>query len=275
MRIKRLSAVTAFLILSLFFSVARGIRADEPGAAVVDQSLIDVTTQQYFTSLEEYRNREQQFFIARESYYQLNTLAAQDEAIRRGKDLLSTFSDVLTTYFTYLHLTLLQTQGIQVADKESALNAIAGVLGETAVFKDSLATVASRADVDQRFTGLNESRLVLLSSAYEGLQLIKIGQLQTAINTASVLRIDMVTLVNQADLSSADRAIKLRGLGEVEQLLMSAQSNLDPLLEKHREFSEDDSASQQTYREFQLSSDPVYVQLRQADNFMKEIAKGL
>ncbi len=274
MRASRFWLASLFIFFAGLVWLRPAVRAQEVTEAAVDPSLLEATTKEFFATVEKYRDDEQKFVISRETYFQLNTLAAQDEAIRRGKDFLLSRSELLSTYFTYLHLFLQQTRGVEVGDKTRVLNEIAENLAELAVYKDRIPSLYTRDDVHRHLTQFNQSQRQYLTAAYGALEVIKIGELQTVIDTASVLRQDMEGWVNAANLSAADRAIKLRGLQETDRLLQQARNDLAEILATQRKTA-GSFVSADSYRTFQTKVDPIYIQIRQAESFLKEIVKGL
>lgn len=253
---------------------SEGINVSDEGT-VIDPAVLEATTQRFFSAVETYRDDAGQFLIAQQTYYQLNTLASQDEAIRRAKNVMLSRAELLNIYFTYLHLSVLQVRGVELSDKEMTLNQISSILSELSIYKDQIPEVSTRAEANSHLIKFNERRGGFLSAAYASLELIKIGQTQTAIDTAAILRRDMETMVNEAPISAADRAIKLRGLSEASSLLQTSSADLNKILLQHRQLVAQGSLSEQNYRSFQTELEPVYIQLRQSEAFMKEVAKGL
>lgn len=268
-------AIVLLLSLLGFIVFGKPARAAEGTADEESSDVLNLTTQQYFAAVEKYRDDADKFRLAQQTYYQLNTLAAQDEAIRRAKDVMVSRAEMLNLYFTYLHLSTLQVRGAELSDKERTLNIIASNLAELAIYKDQVAAITTRAEANTGLTSFNARKDGYLSAAYSALEIIKIGQLQTAIDTASLLRRDMEGMINNASISAADRAIKLRGLQETDRLLQEAAAGLKKVLEQHRLFVSQGTVTEQNYRSFSSEVEPIFVQIRQAESFMKEIAKGL
>ncbi len=275
--------IGAFLFLPLVLSESGLVRAQSPtqeatpvvSDITVDSTLVEQTTRQYFAAVETYRDSVEKYLIAQQTYYQLNTLAAQDEAIRRGKDVMTARAELLRIYLTYLHLSVLQIRGAELVDKERVLNLVAGLLSQLTTYQEQIPGLDTRAAINDHLVLLNDAKGTFLTTAYASLEIVKIGQLQTAIDTANLLQKDLATMVETAQISAADRAIKQRGLQEADRLLQNAADSLNVALVKYRQLVDRGSLTDQNYRSFQSEVEPVYLELRQADSFLQETAKGL
>jgi hypothetical protein len=154
------------------------------------------------------------------------------------------------------------------------LNQIASILAEFSIYQDKVPALSNRADVHQHLLAFNARQRDYLTAAYGALEVIKVGEIQTSIDTAILLRQDLEGWVGEADISAADLAIKQRGLQEADRLLVKARGDLGVILANQRRQAQS-SITASNYRTFQTAVDPVYIQLRQAESFLKEIAKGL
>ena len=231
-------------------------------------------TDTYFTRVEKYRDAERRYGIARETYYQNNTLAAQDEAIRRAQELLVVRSEVLDAYFAYLYQDLNRTLGVELEDKVIMLNQIERTRSQLADDAKDAAKILNRAQVNDTFVALNAQQKDLLATAYETLALIKIGQLQNAIDQATISREMVSTWVEQANITEASRVKKQRGLEEIDHLIQSAKNNLSEVSAKWRQRANNDRYSESTYHSFQTDAEYTYLQLRQAHAFFEEIVRA-
>jgi hypothetical protein len=237
------------------------------------QEELNTLTQQYFDEVEQYRDVERRYLIARETYYQNNTLAAQDDALRVGQELLRARAKVLETYFTYLQKDLDRTLGVVLNDKVLMLNELERVRSELTESQKNAGTIANRTQLNTTFALLNSQQTDLESIAYETLSLIKIGQIQNAIDQATFTQNMVGQWLAQAQLSAASKAKKERGLQEVEPLIQAAKNNLLEVNERWRNQSAQGRYSQGTYNGFQERAEFSYLQLRQAHTFLDEIVR--
>lgn len=229
---------------------------------------------EYVRSVEQYRESEQKYLISQEQYYQLNTVASLDEAIRRAKDVLRLRVITLRNYNTYLDRSLRATTGIDLGDKSQALNDLAAMETLLTQYEISYGDLNQRSEVDQAFEQLNAQRGAINSIAYRVQTLIKIGELQTAIDTAQGANEAIDTQLSKAQISAADRAIKQRGLQEATLLLNSAQTSSFALLEDYRKRTSS-SYNLSAYDQFINGADSTYLRLRQAFAYLEEVLKGI
>lgn len=250
-------------------SEADGANADESD---LEDELAEITDD-YFTQVEDYRDVERRYIIARETYYQNNTLAAQEEAIRQAQFLMIARSTVLETYFEYLQKSLDQTLGIELEDKVLMNNRLAKVRTD---LEESLVDAGkdrNRFQINEAFTALNAQQKELTAIAYETLALVKIGQLQNALDQATISREMISSWLESAQTTEANRIKKQRGLEEVDHLIQSAKNNLTEVNTKWRLQAGTNRFSESSYRTFQENSEYTYLQLRQALAFMEEIVR--
>lgn len=250
-------------------SEADGANAEESD---LEDELAEITDD-YFTQVEDYRDVERRYIIARETYYQNNTLAAQEEAIRQAQFLMIARSTVLETYFEYLQKSLDQTLGIELEDKVLMNNRLAKVRTD---LEESLVDAGkdrNRFQINEAFTALNAQQKELTAIAYETLALVKIGQLQNALDQATISREMISSWLESAQTTEANRIKKQRGLEEVDHLIQSAKNNLTEVNTKWRLQAGTNRFSESSYRTFQENSEYTYLQLRQALAFMEEIVR--
>ena len=231
-------------------------------------------TQQYYDEVEVYRDIERKYLIARETYYKNNTLSAQEEAIRQAQELIKARAEVLSTYFTYLQLNLKNTLGIELDDKVIMDNKLESIKSDLEESKKDAGRVKSRTQVDQTFTAFNAKQKDLMVNAYGTLALIKIGQIQNAIDQATITREMVSSWLEEANITEASRLKKTRGLGEVDTLIQSSKNNLTEVNDRWRNRMSINQYSEGSYQSFQEDAEYSYLQLRQAHSFLDEIVRS-
>lgn len=250
----------------------KGGTASTPSEKEIADQLSEIT-EDYFTQVEEYRDVERRYIIARETYYQNNTLAAQEEAIRQAQFLMIARSTVLETYFEYLQKSLDLTLGIELEDKVLMNNRLATVRTD---LEESLVDAGrdrNRFQINEAFIALNAQQKELTAIAYETLALVKIGQLQNALDQATISREMISSWLEVTQMTEANRIKKQRGLEEVDHLIQSSKNNLTEVNTRWRSLSATNRFSESSYRTFQENSEYTYLQLRQALAFMEEIVR--
>lgn len=240
-----------------------------------DSAQLQVATETYFDAVATYRDLEDKYLVAREQYYQLNTLNAQDEAIRRGKELLTARAQALKTYYAYLLIIVQRTRGMELEDKQRVVAHLEDVDRQLAAYLEGVQALDSREKVDRHFGTLNNLKMAFYHVAYSALAVVKMGEVQTAIDSSSVLATDLKALVEVSHLSTAEKAKRNRGLEEVDRLLQRAKNNLTTQRTQYLRNASNNSYNESAYQQFQGEIDFSYTQLRQAHSFLAEVAKGL
>ncbi|MCD8484216.1 hypothetical protein LRY60_01205 [Candidatus Woesebacteria bacterium] len=241
----------------------------------VDPARLQNVTETYYANVEAYRDAAERYQIAEIDYYQQNTLASLEEAMRRARDLMRTRADLMESYFTYLRLLLQDTRGIELEDKNIADAEMAFWQQQMAEYRTSVAGLETRPQIQDHMELFNEQKNALLHSAYMALVLIKIGKIQTALDNAVTVRQTLDTAISNSSLSAADKAIKQRGLEEVDRLIQRSQNNVIDLQIDFRAKATQGAYNQQSYQAFQSDAEFSYLQLRQTGEYMNEIARGL
>jgi hypothetical protein len=242
-------------------------------AQVDPQEELTQLTQKYYSEVEEYRDIERKYLIARETYYKNNTLAAQEEAIRLAQELIKARADVLSTYFTYLQRNLENTLGIELDDKVVMANRLESIRADLEESKKDAGRIKNRTQVDQTFADMNLKQKELTANAYETLALIKIGQIQNAIDQATITREMVSSWIKEADITEASALKKTRGLEEVDRLIQSSKNNLTEVTTRWRARMTTNQYSEGSYQAFQEDSEYSYLQLRQAHSFLDETVR--
>ncbi len=242
----------------------------------VTPEAIQAATTRYFAAVETYRIEENRYNLARDQYYQLNTLTALDEAIRRSKEVLRARSEVLHAYFSYLRLILENTKGIEINDKINADLDLVRLQEDLETYVLLIPNAQDRQQVNVLFENLNSRSREIQSAAYGTLMLIKIGEIQTAADTAGILQQRTQSAIEQSEtLSAAEVEISTRGMSEISLLLQRANNNTFTLLENYRQQKSRGNFSESGYRSFQSNAEFSYLQLRQVVDYLREIQQGL
>lgn len=237
---------------------------------------LEAATDAYFLAVETYRAQETRFSLARDQYYQLNTLAALDEAIRHSREVLRARADVLQSYFRYLRLTLQTTRGIDLDDKSAADAELANWDAVFEQYKGRISAANNREQINAMFEELNARGREVQSTAYSTLILIKIGEMQIAIDTSGLLQEKTRQALDQSQaITAAEKEIALRGLDEITTLLQRANNNNFTLREDFRTQRTRGDFTESHYRSFQTNAEFTYLQLRQVVDYLREIHKNL
>lgn len=230
--------------------------------------------QKYFEVLAKYRDSERQFLISREQYYQLNTLAAQDEAVVRARRALIDRADTLQNYFVLLQLQLSASRAVPAQVRDFYTNVLSAEIGFLTSELTAVETVQNRAEAQSAFLRLNERSDQITHEANAVLAVLLLGRMQQGLDEAQVLISDLRTWLPNSNLSAAEQAKRKRGIDEAELLLEEVQKGINRLGIRiaPNEKNEIPALAASTFRSFQDEAEPVYAQLRQVHSFLTEAA---
>ncbi len=192
----------------------------------------DFTTQMdalkvtYRNQLGIYRTNEKSFQIAKDQYYQIQTLAALEEAVRATRQVMLSRADVIQTYFTMAKLTLGNTKGIETDVKTKTLQDLDTLSTDLKVHRAAVAAASDRTGllaVATEFDGLGD-RVNSLSTSIS--YLVAYGRLQTVSDKTSTIKQELLQQIEQAETDPLKLAEKKRGLEEVQRNLDQVNSPL-------------------------------------------------
>lgn len=252
-------------------------REDQPtptpdiNEAIDNSAEIARLQQDYFKLLEQYRSQEQSYEVARAQYLQLNTLASQELAVKETRQLLSTRADVFLTYLQIIALTLEQTKGIPLENKNAQLVNLTLLQEQVKIHKNTVLKVSDRINLDAESTNFVSIIEMIKSQAYYSLSLIRLGTMQSAYDKLLVVRDAVEQEVESRKLSVAIKAEKERGFQEIDRTIDAVLLELQPLQKSI--FLEKSVKSVGQLSTLSTSISSPYSKVRQATEFLREIRK--
>lgn len=196
---------------------------------IPDEEQFANVQRQYLSLLEQYRIQEQTYKIAREQYYQLNTLASQELVLREGKSLLTIRANVLLTYVQMIEWKLSQTRGIPLENKNSHLVTIGLLREQIQIHKSNIQASSDRLFFDDELRNFSQIYQTVQSQSYYALSLMKVGNMQSAYDKLLVVRDAVKADTDQRELSTSIRAEKQRGFDEIDRRLQRINTDMEPI----------------------------------------------
>ena len=193
----------------------------------------------YKNQLEVYRTDQQAYQIARQQYYQLQTLISLEEAVKTTRKVMLSRTEVLYTYLQMLRLTLQQTQGIEFGLKQNQINKLTQLLidfkqhhveVDSAVDRSSITkTVADFVALQKRFQDVS----------FQTLTLISYGRVQSVYDKTVSVESEIKQHVEQNETDALRLSEKQRAFVQIEntftytssllkQVLTNLEANLNP-----------------------------------------------
>lgn len=273
--------VSVLLVLSLFIAplvlaVPRLVMAQETvvtdEAIIEKQSLLDEIAEverTYRGQLAEYRTAADQFNIAKGQFAKLNTLASLEVAVQDGRKALLLRDQVLLTYLKLIELKLLEADGINLEEKEIALERTRALQRDFQAHYDLTNKALDRVAINQVADDFELLSPRISSLANYASELLKLGKLQTVYDHALSLVEKTTPVAEEGAEPSLKYNEQVRAHTEVQNLMTKISTSL--------RFGWDE------IREARLKEDPiqiaksnasVFADLSQVLRFLAEIVKN-
>ncbi len=252
-----------FFLLTILALVAFG--ASHVGAQLDDLKL------QYRASLDKYRSSEDQFSIAASQYYNLKTLASQEEAVRAAREVGLARVDTLLIYIQALRTTLDTKNGIELARKNSLQKQFDLLVDNLKRHRARLEIATDRLKIEDENVFMENQAELIQALCYEALSLIKIGAVQAALDQLVITKDGLDQYISTAKISETTRSEKQRGSEELARSIEDVKRNLSLSLTAYDTGLE--NADSSLFRKVQDTLNPAYTGLTQGQEFVKELAQ--
>jgi len=282
MKIKLLLVITGFLILAPVVMAEDATSSATASATPVSTSVptsIDQQKSDYFYQLEKYRQAKQQFNLDQAEYQKLGTLATKDKLVESYKNVLLARATTFQTYLFPLQQLLYNTQGIDVADKQKALDQIKDAASRIHNHIQQIPNLSEEPQVSteaQRFE--SQDLPTFLEASYRSLSLLAIGRIQSIADQIVVSSNDFQKEVVDIETDARQKGAFERGLKEVAALHKQAS---EALATAHLKFTAFDSTKkedgfnpQAVYQSVTDSLSPAYTSLQHSLDYLLELDKS-
>jgi len=271
----RLAVFHFFLFLStiFFIPVARAQESSVPVVIpqTVDQELFKNLEAKYFFLLEQYRNQEQTYSIAKNQYLQLNTLASQELAVQETRTLIDMRADILLTYIDILTQLLSNTRGVPIENKNAQIISLSLLRERVLLHKTKNLNSLDRLTLDAESASFQTTYKQIEQNAYYTLSLIRIGEMQEAYDKMVVVRNAVESSIQNSELSSAKKGEKERGFQEIDRTILSTQQDFN--VTKQKVLTKPGDSSLSSFSELSRSLAVTYSQISQVVEFLQEVRK--
>lgn len=278
-RIKFSVSIFPILIISLLFLAIASFSVPYSYAQETElirsqethQSEISDLTASYKSYLARYRTLENQYQVSVSQYYQVQTLASLEKAVQDVRDTMLIRNQVLSTYLKILRLTLTDTHGATITDKNLAIANLQSMEGKLDDYQKSLESTSDRVNLQLKIEEFAEMEDQIESVSYHALGLIAFGRLQTAYDqTVSLL--DLVNERVEERNSGVLLSEKQRAISEIREKLLSTKALLDEIYQDNLT-QEDNEYSSSSYSRLLRDLDDVYVNMLQIHGYIEEVLK--
>jgi hypothetical protein len=274
MSLVRLLLFVVFLLASSFSAPVFAQEAEPLKTDVIWQrERLDVEIAElqrsYQGQLEEYLYKDKLFRIAYDQYKELQTLAAIEDMVIKGRELGLIRGQVLLSYLNLLRLKLIATEGIEIALKEHYLNRLETTLAYITDHQQVLTAATDRDRLSQALTQFSLDQRQVGNLANEVLVLLSVGNLQMIHDKSIVLKRDVDSYLleqGKTEIANVERASN-----ETDRSLSSAKMKLDALWNNVLRRGSDNFNLTGIYGDLPRTLNPIYVNLSQSISYLGEL----
>ncbi|MGD9129793.1 MAG: hypothetical protein PVJ09_04895 [Candidatus Woesebacteria bacterium] len=221
--------------------------------------------------LEEYRAKEKLFIIAKDQYQKHQTLISIEEAVRATKDVLLIRNQVLSTYINLMRLRLIETDGIEIDQKQNVLALAQKLMDELENYKLALEKANDKDSINNlsyQFKALYE-RIENLS--YQAKTLIQIGKLQNVYDRSILLYKQLEAEADKDNLTKTKKAELERAFDQTEELNKQNKEKLNQIWQQTSEKEKTVKDWTSHYQLISKESNKIYVNLSKTNSYLREL----
>jgi hypothetical protein len=200
----------------------------------------------YQDQVEKYTVLQREFYINKAQLEKLNTLQSLESAIKSAREVMITRDDVLITYFELMRASLVDTEGIELTEKQKNIDKLVRFITELKDHRQKLLQTADREQIAVRADEFDIISEQFENVSYLSLALITIGDIQAVYDKSLIIYKDVLTYHKDNPTTPLRQAERDRAYREVER----AQENTRIYLKNTREkYAENPDLSRGNYNE--------------------------
>lgn len=208
-------------------SPSTGVQIQASSLPTTDlQSLRD----QYSLQIDKYKTDDRDYSIARDQYYQLQTLVSLEDAVKSTRQVLLSRLDVLLTYTQMMRLQLIQTDGIDLQLKQTELKKIDILIQDLKKNQALTNGALDKAHIDQAIIQFNAMSDELKSYSNETRSLILYGNIQAVFDKTVAARDNIKTTIEQGEMDPLRLSEKKRAFDQIDQTVQATALQLKNIL---------------------------------------------
>lgn len=173
----------------------------------------------YRDQVERYRTVDREFRTSKAQFEQIQTLQSLEQAVVSTREVMLVRNDVLITYFELMRTSLEDTEGIDLVDKRTIINLMIEHIEVLREHRAAVLQTVDREGVAERAAEFAELSESFENTAYRGLALINIGDIQTVYDKARLIYADVLTYHAENPVSAVKQEERARAYRETEREL--------------------------------------------------------
>lgn len=238
----------------------------------IHPSELELARKTYVDTLDAYRSKEQKFFVIREQYKQLQTLASLEDAVKASKDVQISRIDTLLAYFNTLQLYVNDLKGADLQKKADISQRLQQVVLELGISKQQVQKATDRIALDKLSTSYESRNTIYISTAYATLSLIRIANMQTATDQLGLLSSQVFETIQSSSPSANVLSEKQRGYDELSRTIGTIKEFITKAMNRY-DSNAGNEYTQSTYTQLVDLLGSGFTKLKQGESFIKELAQ--
>ena len=224
--------IPLFLLVVSFPSLLLAQESESQSSQVILQRQrlteeIQDLEKQLLGQLNQYRQHEREYRIARDQYQSLQTLSSIEEVVSSTKKAMRSRNLVLDTYLNILRLKLLETEGVELDHQERALEIIEKHRQALGAYEQLIDQSQDREAINliaDEFLSLGEE---INNNSFYVLSILSIGRLQSVYDKAVIINQKISSEESEAEEAVLKQSQRNRAINEVNKLI----TQLPPMFE--------------------------------------------
>ncbi len=230
---------------------------------------IEALNQDLLAELGQYKQDERQFRIAHNQYQDLQTLGSIEQAVAAAKKVMLSRNQVIRIYLNILHLQLIETEGVELHQREAAVSLLEADQQQLSDFEERLTAASRREQINQLAAEFEPLGSQLYENSHYALNILAIGRLQSVYDKAVAIRQDL-DLEPDTKQGQHDQTQRQRDLDEIDRLLTEISSSLREAWSQAASHQTRER-SQTFYRNLTRDLSPTYAKLSQLIAYYQEL----
>jgi len=226
----------------------------------------------YRDQIEAYRKSQKEFVVAKTNYGTVETLTSLEEAVTATRVVMEDRSKVMITYLEFLVATLEDTSGVELSLKQDGLKQLNSMVVALKIHQEDIALAKDRVAVNNLADNFVPYAQQYSFVVYKAMSLIKIGQIQSVYDVATLIKEDVVQTQEDQEVGAVVKAKRDRAYQEIERNFVKINSSLSELNVRINGVKPE-SFTQSFYEKILVDLESTYTQLSKSLDYLAELLK--
>lgn len=221
-----------------------------------------------------YRTSYEQFLIKRETFDRAQTFKANEELVAAAREMLIGRDMVWWTYFQGLRTQLVVNSGVTPEHKQPLEDSLTREQAYLSEHKTNLIPLTTRSELLTKAEDLNKKAPAYIDITYKNLIALKIGEMRFAVTSIRNLANRVKEAVTLQERDANLREVRLRGFTELETNLVKVEEGIKKEETVVNQYGKS-NLDQSVYRQTTTKLTPIFEEIQQANQLLRELAFGV